>query len=416
MQRVYTGKFGEGGAGGANKIKYFAINSYLEEVVEMNAAIFGAGNAGKFLYDEILKSSTEIKIEGFIDNYLAWEYRGKKIYCPEEFFRAFGEIDAVFIAAGAQKTLKKMIDNCLSYHVDQIYMMHDIAGKCKLPLFDDNGMIKTRIRKLKFSAQKPSLAYFEVPVTDDCNLNCKGCLFASNLTQGTELHNVCYTELEQDAKRMSELFYDVPWIRILGGEPLMHPDIIKILKSYRKYFPDSEIDLCTNGLLIPKMDEAFWKTIKQERISIHISGYKPVYKLLDKIDSILKEKDIPYVILKRDEFLKYYTEKANNDMEKSFEKCIASGCYEVYKGKLSTCSAVIAFEKFNKIFGTSYQITENEDWFDIHNSQIDAWEVKKKLEEPSYICKYCSDSKLESFKWDYSSQIPSLDDYLVSED
>ena len=71
MQRVYIGKFGEGGAGGANKIKYFAINSYLEEVVEMNAAIFGAGNAGKFLYDEILKSSTEIKIEGFIDNYLA---------------------------------------------------------------------------------------------------------------------------------------------------------------------------------------------------------------------------------------------------------------------------------------------------------------------------------------------------------
>lgn len=379
----------------------------------MEAAIFGAGKAGQFLYDEILEKGENINILGFIDSFLKGEYRGKSILHPEEFFKVYNGIHTIFIAAGAQKTLKKMIDICRVHKVEHLYMMHDIAGKCHLPLFDEKGMIETRIRELKFSNKKPSLAYFEVPITDNCNLNCKGCLFASNLTEKSKIQHVDFTEIERDAKRMSELFFDVPWIRILGGEPLMHPDIIKILKCYRRYFPDSELDLCTNGLLIPKMPEEFWKTVKTERISIHISGYKPVYSQLDKIDSILKKQNIPYTILKREKFLKYYTKNADNNMQKSFDQCIASGCYEVYRGKMSTCSAAIAFEKFNTIFGTEYHITENEDWFNIHDQTIDAWNIKEKLESPSYICQYCSDSKQEEFEWGYSSTPPKLEEFLI---
>lgn len=378
----------------------------------MKIGIFGAGKAGKFLCDEILKNTDDIKILGFLDNFLEGEYKGIKIYQPDRFFVLQKNIDAVFIAAGAQKTLKAMIKTCRSNGIDELYMMHDIAGKCQLPLFDEKGIIKTRIRKLRFSLQKPSLSYFEVPITDNCNLNCKGCLFASNITK--EIKHVEFIELENDARRMSELFCDVPWIRILGGEPLMHPDIVKVLKAYRKYFPDSEVDLCTNGLLIPKMDKKFWDCIKEEHISIHVSGYRPTYSLIDKIDWTLKEKGISYVILKRDEFVKYYTDQPNNNMQKSFERCIASGCHEVYRGKLSTCSAAIAFEKFNEFFGTKYKITENEDWFNIHNSEIDIWNVLEKLETPSYICKYCSDSKTESFEWDYSKKEIFLEDFLVN--
>ena len=380
----------------------------------MKIVIFGAGKAGKYLYDEIAEKAKNIEVVGFLDSFLEGKYKGKKIYHPNVFFDTVKlDIDAVFIAAGAQKTLKTMINACRENDIDQLYMMHDIAGKCRLPLFDEKGMIETRIRKLRFSNQKPSLSYFEVPITDNCNLNCKGCLFASNMTQGVQHVNL--NDLEKDAKRMSELFFDVPWIRILGGEPLMHPNIIEILKSYRRYFPDSEIDLCTNGLLIPRMKKNFWDCIKRERISIHVSGYKPTYDMLDKIDKILREQHIPYVILKRETFLKYYTNIPNHDMKRSFERCSASGCYEVYRGRLSTCSAVIAFEKFNTTFGTSYMITENEDWFNIHNSEINPWKIKEKLESPSCLCKYCSDTKTEIFEWEYNSKRIELSDYIIED-
>ena len=372
--------------------------------------VFGAGNAGRYLCDELLQNGYEIV--ALIDNFQAGDYRGIKIYRPQQFFTLPDtKIQMVFLAAGAQKSLKLMIDTCRANHCQNIYMMHDITGKCRLPLFDENGLIKTRIRKIRFSDEKPTLAYFEVPITDNCNLNCKGCLFASNMTSGNQ--HISLESVKKDAKRMSELFWDVPWIRILGGEPLMHPDIIEILTYYREVFPDSEIDLCTNGLLIPKMKEVFWDCVKEARISIHVSGYKPTYNMLEQIDFILKSHKIPYVILKRDSFLKYYMDKPDNDMDESFKKCIASSCHELYRGKLSSCSAVIAFEKFNQKFGTEYKITENEDWFDIHSPQADAKQICEALGKASYICKYCNTSRAENFEWDYSANDSKLEDYLV---
>lgn len=374
-------------------------------------AIFGAGNAGKYLCDELLQHGYEIA--GLIDNFLEGDYQGIKIYRPQEFFELFnGKLQTVFLAAGAQKTIKLMIDTCRANQCQDIYIMHDIVGKCRLLLFDENDvLIETRVRKIRFSDEKPTLAYFEVPITDNCNLNCKGCLFASNMTSGNQ--HISLDSIRKDAKRMAELFYDVPWIRILGGEPLMHPDIVMILEYYRETFPDSEIDLCTNGLLIPKMGDEFWNCVKSNRISIHVSGYKPTYNMLEQIDVILRGHGLPYVILKRDSFVKYYTDRPDNDMDMSFEKCIASSCYEVYRGKISSCSAVIAFEKFNKKFGTEYKITENEDWFDIHDPQANAKKISEALSRASYICKYCNTLQAEDFEWDYAINGSELRDYLV---
>ncbi len=45
----------------------------------MEAVIFGAGTAGRFLYDEILEKSNRIEIKGFLDNFQEGNYRGTRI-------------------------------------------------------------------------------------------------------------------------------------------------------------------------------------------------------------------------------------------------------------------------------------------------------------------------------------------------
>ena len=224
----------------------------------MQIVIFGAGNAGKFLYDEIEKNAKNIKVLSFLDNFSDGQYRGIDIKKPYVFFEnCTDKIDAVFIAAGAQKTLKFMVSTTVKYGLQDIYMLHDIAGKCRISPFTEKGEIIPRyLRKINFSDKKPTLPYYEVPVTDKCNLNCKGCLFACNGIQDNE--HITYKQIEKDVYRMAELFHDIPWIRILGGEPLMHSQINEILAMYRKVFPCAEIDLCTNGLLLPKMDNNFY--------------------------------------------------------------------------------------------------------------------------------------------------------------
>ncbi|MGN0327444.1 MAG: radical SAM protein [Lachnospira sp.] len=381
----------------------------------MKAGIFGAGEAGKFLYDEIKNNNCNIEVLGFIDNKVTGYIDGISVLRPDIFFNQNKKIvDAVFIAAGAQKTVTLFVECIRNYSDCDIYMLHDIAGKCRLTPFNSDGSIKSnRLRKIIFGEDKPTLPYFEVPITDKCNLNCKGCLFACNGIN--EYDNISYGQIEKDAKRMSELFKDIPWIRILGGEPLLHPDLEKILKMYRETFPDSEIDLCTNGLLIPKSGQDFFNCLKDNRITIHVSGYKPTYKILDKIDALLKENGIEYTILKREQFAKYYTITPTNDSVHNFEECFASRCRELYNGKLLRCSAVIAFDKLNDKYGTNYVTCEDEDWFDIYKADADGWSIKEKLDQASNICRYCNIDNTELFDWDYADRGEGLKDYLVNE-
>ena len=379
----------------------------------MKIAIFGSGKAGKFLYEAINIYAKDIDIVAFIDNKESGKVGELHVFNPDKFFEKYkSDIDAIFLAAGAQKTVKLMIDTIKKYSKCDIYMLHDISGKNRINPFFENGQINSRyLRKVRFSSEKPTLPYFEVPITDKCNLNCKGCLFACNAIKGSE--HVSKEQIIKDAKRMAELFYDVPWIRILGGEPLMHPDIEEILSEYRNIYPDSEIDLCTNGLLITKMNESFFKCLIDNNITIHVSGYKPTYNQLDKIDEKLKEYKLVYTLLKRDAFAKYYTNQPTNDAKHSFENCIASGCRELYRGRLIRCSAVIAFEKFNEQFNTSYITKENEDWFDIHKPDINAFELKEKIDACSNVCKYCDVDNMEEFSWDYAGNEAGLKDYTV---
>ncbi len=119
----------------------------------MKVAIFGAGKAGCFLYDEIKQKAKDIEVLSFIDNHITGKYDDVEILLPNVFFKTFAkEIEAVFIAAGAQKTVKIMIDIIRQNSKCAIYMLHDIAGKCRISPFDCNGKIlNRRLRKIKKS-------------------------------------------------------------------------------------------------------------------------------------------------------------------------------------------------------------------------------------------------------------------------
>ena len=58
----------------------------------MKAAIFGAGNAGRFLIDEIIEKSQNIQIVGTIDNKIEGEYRKIRVSKPGAFFAEAGNL------------------------------------------------------------------------------------------------------------------------------------------------------------------------------------------------------------------------------------------------------------------------------------------------------------------------------------
>ena len=80
----------------------------------------------------------------------------------------------------------------------------------------------------------------------------------------------------------------------MGGEPLLHPQVNDFMRITREAYPHSKIFIVTNGLLLLKMPNDFWETLRQYRIRIHWSKYPPFKDKFSEIEQRIKEARIPW--------------------------------------------------------------------------------------------------------------------------
>ena len=88
---------------------------------------------------------------------------------------------------------------------------------------------------------RSQLEYLEVHAAHHCNLNCKGCGHYSNII-APELPSL--SEFERDTFRLSKRINHIQKIRLLGGEPLLNPELPQMVQIMNDAFPNSDIS-CT---------------------------------------------------------------------------------------------------------------------------------------------------------------------------
>jgi ABC-2 type transport system ATP-binding protein len=73
-----------------------------------------------------------------------------------------------------------------------------------------------------------------------------------------------FTDLEQYTKDIRTLSKKlaIRTIRLMGGEPLLHPRVNDFMRVTREAYPHSKIFIVTNGLLLLKMLNDFWETLR----------------------------------------------------------------------------------------------------------------------------------------------------------
>jgi hypothetical protein len=109
---------------------------------------------------------------------------------------------------------------------------------------------------------------FELHVAEHCNLRCANCCNMSPLVPERFLS---LEETRALCERMSRvLIADV--FKIMGGEPLLHPDIAGVLRAVRSTTIGDRVRLFTNGLLLPAMTDAFWEALDELTISDYTSA------------------------------------------------------------------------------------------------------------------------------------------------
>lgn len=113
-----------------------------------------------------------------------------------------------------------------------------------------------------------------LPLTSYCNLSCLFCSHRQN-PPGAEVLHIAPRSMKEIDTTISFMDPGRPVVigesatRIIEGEPFTHPDIIEILRLVRSAFPETTIQITTNGSLLNKKKLEFLSRLG--RIEIYLS-------------------------------------------------------------------------------------------------------------------------------------------------
>lgn len=110
-------------------------------------------------------------------------------------------------------------------------------------------------------------------ITHLCNRHCKLCDHRIGTSKFTYLTKEEYKSISQ----MLQVQY-IERIKIIGGEPLVHPHFHWLVEEIRKDFPKSDLVLMTNGTLLDKITEDEWDIFARVEVSKHIDNQDVINK------------------------------------------------------------------------------------------------------------------------------------------
>jgi len=248
---------------------------------------------------------------------------------------------------------------------------------------------------------------FDYDITSHCNLNCAHCTHFSPIA---EHEFVTAERAYRELSRIGALFQGkCHHVYILGGEPLLNPEVCEILKIARRCFPVGSICLVTNGLLLSKQSRAFWNTCHTYNIEIDISKY-PVKLPMKRLRAYAKFFRVQMYYFRNDDSFAVFrlNQSGKNCGVESFEKCPVSKHCPLYReGRLYHCTLSGCAYKLNKKFGVHFNETEK-DYIDIFGN-CTAEDVFEFMERPVPFCRYCNPEKwVETgfVSWRHSEGLP----------
>lgn len=248
------------------------------------------------------------------------------------------------------------------------------------------------------------IEHIDYHVTDHCNLNCAGC------DQFGTLANPWFISLEkvrEDWQVIADKQLKIGRIHVLGGEPLLHPELDKILILLREMFPTIEIVVYTNGILMPQLKEKLLPIFKKYNIILFLSEYQrlnlnyaEIKKGFPRIEGYCV-KDFMNISLHTD---------PDFNKDESFNRCNFNAlwkCRLLKDNYIYPCSMIPninhLIEYFPELKNTKLgQINIEDNGIDIRNHTAE--EIEEFLKHSIPACEFCNVMRAKHFKPWYPSE------------
>ena len=240
------------------------------------------------------------------------------------------------------------------------------------------------------------LPHLEIQVAEHCNLNCASCTHFSPLAKPS---NIDKRDFYCQLQKANVIFCGhCKSLKIMGGEPLLHPEITELLYMARTAMPDTKITLQTNGVLLIRMTVDFWKSCSENNILVRVTRY-PVSLDIAGINKKVVENNVdlhyhPSVTTIKS-FKRYpLVIDGAGDANDNFSNCVMKQRYVLIKNyRLFPCPIVANIEHFNDMFNECL-VRGDEDSValdDIKSFEEYVIFARKAIQ----FCRYCNPAKHE---------------------
>lgn len=270
-----------------------------------------------------------------------------------------------------------------------------------------------RIELAQVTAQRRNcLQTLDYHIAEHCNLNCKCCSTYAPLAEKE------FTDLETFQNDLSQLKKVIGNrllnLHLLGGEPLLHPQIGEFAAAAREIYPDIYIDVVSNGLLVRKMPDSFYQTLREKNVVLQLSAY-PVNLNYVELVEFIKSKGVRAFTFKGDERIDAFTRKGldpfgQQNMYASHLHCAAGNTTQMRKGKLYRCPASAYVYQLNRKLKQD-DPSAPEETFRLHElDSLDIYQAKNAQEVFDFLsnaipfCRYCACSVITQVPWAKSSR------------
>jgi len=249
----------------------------------------------------------------------------------------------------------------------------------------------------RLARRRPRLHHLDIHLADHCNLNCRSCEHYSCIAEPSFADLVLF---ERDLARLAEVFEGIDQVYLLGGEPLLHPQVAEFVRSARRFLPDTRVCLMTNGVLLPRMDEPFWDAMRGTNTVLLCDDYPGVVDR-PQIDVLGAEHGVNVEwMAKAEQFFRAPIDLAGTcDPSESFVRCTGlSNCAIIKDGRLFPCAHIAYADILRKRFGIEGLQPTGADSVSIYAGATGD-EIIDVLTSPRPWCAHCDYAALEYFPW-----------------
>ena len=227
-----------------------------------------------------------------------------------------------------------------------------------------------------------SLRYLEYHLVDHCNLNCAGCCHFSPLVSGPSF--VSLDQMEQDFTLLQKFVNHIWRIRILGGEPLLHPQWKEHLALARRFWPLAEINLVTNGILIPSLKNSDFDFFRENNIRVNFSVYPPMQPKMNEFAKLFEKQNVFCIMSKVDAFSPLLNPNSTDDYREKSDRC-TMWCINLRDGAMTRCPILMYIPIYNSHYHTDYPEEEPIRLKDVKDYE----DLVEKLAQPKKLCAQC---------------------------